>query len=112
MNYGNIDWRKICEEDEQQKLYKKNLLKLTSRNMSYDNFCKAVVCVGKGTAVAIDQECKGWYTVSKSILAPAIQEKNQLRHRLHDRSGLSTDKIASLQAQLKAINKRNQGLEE
>ncbi len=112
MNCGNIDWRKICEEDEQQKLYNKYLLELTSRDMSYNNICKVVICAVKETAIAINWKCKGWYTASKSILAPAIQEKNQLRHRLHDRSGLSTDKIASLQAQLKEINKRNQGLVE
>ena len=105
MNCGNINWRKICEGN-------KYLLELTSRDMLYNNFCKAVVRVGKETAIAIDHKCEGWYRASKSILAPAIQEKNQLRHRLHDRSSLSTDKIASLQAQLKAINKRNQGLVE
>jgi hypothetical protein len=80
--------------------------------MPYNNFYKVVVHAGKETAIAIDRKCKGWYTASKSILAPAIQEKNQLRHHLHDRSSLSTDKIASLQAQLKAINKHNQGLVE
>ncbi len=80
--------------------------------MSCNNFCKAVVRVGKETAVVINQKCKGWYTASKSILAPAIQEKNRLRHCLHNRSSLSTDKVVSLQAQLKAINKRNQGLVE
>jgi hypothetical protein len=78
--------------------------------MSYDNFCKAVVRVGKETAIATDCKCKGWYTASKSILAPAIQEKNRLHHHLHNRSNLSPDEIASFQAQLKAINKRNQGL--
>jgi hypothetical protein len=112
MNCGNIDWRKICEEDEQQKLYNKYLLELTSRDMLYNNFCKAVVLVGKETTIVIKRKCKGWYTASKSMLAPAIQEKNQLCHCLHDRSGLSPDEIASLQAQLKAINKRNQGLVE
>jgi hypothetical protein len=76
MNCGNIDWRKICEEDEQRKLYNKYLLKLPSWDMSYNNFCKAVVRAGKETAVPINRKCKGWYTVSESILAPAIQEKN------------------------------------
>jgi hypothetical protein len=80
--------------------------------MSYNNICKAVVCPGKETAIAIDLKCKGWYTASKRILAPAIQEKNKLRRRLHDRSILSPDELASLQAQLKAINKCNQGLVE
>jgi hypothetical protein len=80
--------------------------------MLYDDFCKVVVRVGRETAAAIDHKCKGWYTESKSILAPAIQEKKQLCHRLHDRSGLSPDEIASLQAQLKAINKRNHSLVE
>ncbi len=80
--------------------------------MSYNNFCKAVICAGKETAIAINRKCKGWYTASKSILALAIQEKNRLRHRLYNRSSLSTDNIASLQAQQKEINKRNQGLVE
>jgi hypothetical protein len=109
---GNIVWRKICEEDKQCKLNNKYLLKLTSRNMSKDNFCKAVVRAGKKTAVAIDCKCEGWYTARKGILAPAIQEKNQLRHCLHDRRDLSPDKISHLQSQLKEINKRNQGLVE
>jgi hypothetical protein len=105
LNYGDIDWRKICKEDEQHKLYNKYQLELTSRDMSYDNFCEAVVCAGKETAVTINCKCEGWYMANKSILVPAIQEKNQLRHRLHS-SGLSSDKVTSIQAQLKVINKR------
>jgi hypothetical protein len=70
------------------------------------------VRAGKETAIAINHKCKGWYTASKHILAPAIQEKNRLRHRLHDRRSLSPDGIVSLQAQLKTINKRNQVLVE
>jgi hypothetical protein len=38
MNCGDIAWRKICEEDDQQKFYSKYLLELTSRDMSYNNF--------------------------------------------------------------------------
>jgi hypothetical protein len=112
MNCGDIDWGEICEEDEQHKLYNKYLLELTSCNMSYDNFCKAVIRAGKETAIAIDCKCNGWYTVSKSILTPAIQEKNCLRHRLHDSSGLNSDKIADIKAQLKVANKRNHDLVE
>ena len=109
---GNIDRRKICEEDEQQKLYNKYLIELTFRDMRYVDFCEAVIRASKETAVAIDQKCEGWYTASKSILAPAIQEKNQLHHRLHNRSGLSPDEVAGIQAQLKAISKRNHDLVE
>ncbi len=43
MNCRDIDWRKICKEDEQCKLYNKYLLELTTMDMSYDDFCKAVV---------------------------------------------------------------------
>jgi hypothetical protein len=71
-----------------------------------------VVRAGKETAVAINRKCEGWYTASKSILAPAIQEKNQLRRRLHDRSRLSLNKVTGIQAQLKVINKRNHDLVE
>ncbi len=65
MNCGDIEWRKICEEDEKQKLFNKYLLKLTSWDMSYDNFCKAVICAGKETSITINWKCKGWYTTSK-----------------------------------------------
>jgi hypothetical protein len=112
MNCGNIDWRKVCEEDKQHELYNKYFLELTFQDMSYDNFCKVVVCAGKETAVAIDRKCEGWYTGSKSILAPAIQKKNRLPHCLHDRSRLSPDEVTSTQAQPKFINKRNHDLVE
>ena len=74
----DIDWRKICEEDEQRKLYNKYLLDLTSRNMAYDTFCEAVTRAGRKTAVSIESKCKGWYKASESILIPAIKEKNRL----------------------------------
>jgi len=75
LNRGDIDWRIICEEDEQCKLYNKYLLQLTSRDMSYKEHCKAIVCAGETTATVITRTCEGWYRASKDILAPAIQEK-------------------------------------
>ena len=84
----------------------------TSQEMRYVDFCQGVIQAGKETAMAIDQKCKGWYMASESILAPAIQEKNQLRHRLHDRSGLSSDEITHIKAQLTVINKCNHDLVE
>jgi hypothetical protein len=80
--------------------------------MPYNNFCKAVVCAGRETAVAINHKCEGWYAASKHNLAPAIQEKNQLRHRLTDRNNLNLEQLAVIWSQLKAINKHNQGLVE
>ena len=70
----NIDWRRICKEDEQCKLYNKYLLELTSRNMTYSTFCEAVVHV-RCAAISIECKCKGWYKASESILIPAIKEK-------------------------------------
>jgi len=87
-------------------------MEFTSQEMRYVDFCQGVIQVGKETAMVIDQKCEGWYTVSESILAPAIQEKNQLHHRLHDRSGLSPDEIAHIKAQLTVINKHNHDLVE
>ena len=49
---------------------------------------------------------------SESILAQAIQEKNRLRHRLHDCNGLSPGEISSIKDQLKMVNKRNHDLVE
>ena len=71
----SVDWRRICEEDEQCKLYNKYLLELTSRNMTYNTFCEAVVRAGREIAVSIECKCKGWYKASESILIPVIEEK-------------------------------------
>ena len=75
LNHGDIDWRKICEEDTQRKLYNKYLLRLISRDMSYKEYCKAIVRAGKTTVTVVTRACEGWYRASKDILAPAIQEK-------------------------------------
>ena len=80
LDSGDIDWREICEEDEQRKLYSKYLLKLTSCEMAYDTFCKAFMHAGRETAISIECKCKGWYKASESILIPAIEEKNLLQH--------------------------------
>ena len=80
--------------------------------MSYNNFCEAVVCAGKETAIAIDQKCEGWFTASEDILAPVIQEKNHLRHRLHDSGSLNPNVIAAIKTQLKLVNKCNHDLVE
>jgi hypothetical protein len=110
LDSGDIDWRKICEENEQRKLYNKYLLELTSRDMTYDTFCEAVTRAGRETAVSIESKCEGWYKASESILIPAIEEKNRLRHRLQDKSKLNDDEITDLQLKLKQINKRNHDL--
>jgi len=112
LNRGDIDWRLICDDETQRKLYNKYLLQLTSRDMSYDNFCEAVVRAGEITAVTVNHSCAGWYTASEGILAPAIQEKNRLRHRLHDCNDLSSDGISAIKHQLKLINKWNHDLVE
>ncbi len=72
LNGGEIDWRKSCEENKQCKLYNKYLLELTTRNMTYDNFCEALVCAGRKTANSTECKCEGWYKASKAILIPAI----------------------------------------
>ncbi len=77
MHSGEIDWHAITEKDEQWKLYNKYLLKLTTKDMAQDNFCKAVVQAGQETATAIENKCEGWYTASEDILTPAIKEKEQ-----------------------------------
>ena len=54
LNRGDIDWRTICEEEMQHAMYNKYLMQLTSRDMSYDNFCEAVVRAGEITAVVVN----------------------------------------------------------
>ena len=80
--------------------------------MSYDNFCEAVVRAGEITTMTINRSCAGWYTASKGILAQASQEKNCLRHHLHDCNDLSSDEILAIKLQLKLINKWNHDLVE
>ena len=78
--------------------------------MTYDNFCEAAVHVGRETAMSIENKCEGWYTASKAILAPAIEEKNRLRHKLQERNCLTATEFDQLQQQLKNITKRNRDL--
>ena len=59
------------------------------------------------TAMSIENKCKGWYTASEAILAPAIEEKNRLRHKLQERNRNTATEIDQLQQQLKNITKRN-----
>jgi hypothetical protein len=75
MHSGEISWCAITEQDEQRKLYNKYLLELSSKDMTYDNFCEAVVQAGRETATSIENKCEGWYTASKDILTPTIKEK-------------------------------------
>jgi len=112
LNRGDIDWRKICKDDEQHKLYNKYLLQLTSRDMTYNKYCKAIVHAGETTVTAVTRACKVWYKASEDILAPAIQEKNCLRHRLHHSSNLSPVEIADIKTRLKLVNKCNHDLVE
>ncbi len=49
---------------------------------------------------------------NEAILAPAIQEKNRLRHHLHNSGNLSADEIAEIKSQLNIVNKRNHDLVE
>ena len=59
------------------------------------------------TAMSIENKCKGWYTASEAILAPASEEKNRLRHKLQERNRNTATEIDQLQQQLKNITKRN-----
>jgi len=110
LNTGEIDWRKICKEDEQHKLYNKYLLDFTTRDMTYDNFCKAVVRASRETNMSIENKCEGWYTASEAILAPTIEEKNRLRHKLQERNRFTATEIDQFQQQLKNITKCNRDL--
>ncbi len=112
LNGGEIDWRKICEEEETCKLYNKYLLELTACDMTYDTFCEAVIRAGHKTAVSINCKCKGWFKASNTILIPAIKEKNQLHHRLQDKTQLNPTELTQLQQQLKSVNKQIRDLVE
>ncbi len=112
MHSGEIDWRAITKKDEQRKLNNKYLLELTTKDMMYDNFCKAVVQAGRETATAVEIKCEGWYTASKDILTPAMEEKNRLHHRLHNKHLLTLAEIDNLKKKLKEINKCNSDLVE
>jgi uncharacterized protein YqfB (UPF0267 family) len=112
LNGGEIDWRKICDEEETCKLYNKYLLELTTRDMTYDTFCEAIIRAGRKTAISINSKCEGWVKASKTILVPAIEEKNQLCHRLQDKTQLNPTELTQLQQQLKSVNKQNCNLVE
>ena len=71
LNTGEIDWRKICKEDEQHKLYNKYLLDFTTRDMTYDNFCEAVVRAGQETNILLKINVRdGTQQAKLSLLQP------------------------------------------
>ncbi len=107
MHSGEINWHAVMEQDEQRKLYNKYLLELTSKDMTYNNFCEAVVQAERETAISIENKCEGWYTASKDILTLAIEEKNRLLHQLHAKHLITPVEIEILKTKFKEINKHN-----
>jgi hypothetical protein len=79
-------------------------------NMTYNTFCKAVIRAGRETAISINCKREGWFKASKTILIPAIKEKNRLGHRLQDKTQLNPTELTQLQQQLKSVNKRNRNI--
>ena len=72
MTKKNMIGKKFAKKTNKHKLYNKYLLKLTSRDMTYGSFCKAVTRAGHKTAISIVSQCRGWYAASESILNQAI----------------------------------------
>ncbi len=105
LNSGEINWIKICKEDKHRKLYDQYLLELTTQDMTYDNFCEAIICAGQEIATSTECKCEGWCKAGETILSPAIEEKNQLHHCLQDKNHLTPMKINQLLQQLKEVNK-------
>jgi hypothetical protein len=105
MSRGTIDWSKILSDDHTQMMYNEHLLQITNNNMDYDSYQEAILQAGALTATHHKKQCTGWFQMSRATLAPLLTERNQVLHALKRTHHLSPDIHATMQSDLKQLNR-------
>jgi hypothetical protein len=86
-------------------VYNKHLLHLTHNKMDYDTYQEAILQAGALTATYHKCQCSGWFQMSQATLAPLLAERNQVFHTIKHTHHLSSDAQATMQADLKCLNR-------
>jgi hypothetical protein len=105
VSQGTIDWLKILTDDHTRILYNKHLLQLTHNKMDYNSYQEAILQAGALTATHHKRQCSGWFQMSRATLAPLLAERNQVFHAIKCTHHLSSDTRATMQADLKCLNR-------
>ena len=102
---GTINWPKILSDEHTRMVYNEHLASLTTPDMEYDDYQATIMKAGELTATHHKRQCDGWFQMSRTTLAPLLKERNQLLHSVKRMQHLSTEIQASVQADLKRLNR-------
>jgi hypothetical protein len=86
-------------------VYNEHLLHLTHNKMDNDRFQEAILQVGALTATHHKCLCSGRFQMSRATLAPLLAKCNQVLHTIKRTHHLSSDTQATMQADLKCLNR-------
>jgi hypothetical protein len=86
-------------------VYNKHLLQLTHNKMDYDSYQEAILQAGALTVAHHKCQCSGWFQMSQATLTPLLAERNQVLHAIKHTHHLSSDTRATMQANLKCLNR-------
>ncbi len=79
-SWGTINWPKILSDKHTCMVYNKHLLSLTTLDMDCNSYQEVILQVGALTATHHKRQCKGWFQMSCTTLAPLLKERNQVLH--------------------------------
>jgi hypothetical protein len=103
-SWGTINWPKILSDKHTHIVYNKHLLSLTTPDMDYDRNQEVILQAGALTATHHKCQCKGWFQMSRTTLAPLLKERNQVLHATKCTHLLPAEIQATMQADLKHLN--------
>jgi hypothetical protein len=86
-------------------VYNEYLLQLTHNKMDYDSYQKVILQAGALTATHHKCQYSRWFQMSRATLAPLLAERNQVLHTIECTHHLSSDAQATMQADLKCLNR-------
>ncbi len=95
-SWGTIYWPKILLVEHTCMVYNKHLLSLTTPDMDYDSYQEVILQVGALTATHHKCQCKGWFQMSRTTLAPLLKERNQVPHATKRAHHLPTEIQATM----------------
>ncbi len=105
LSWGTIDWPKILLDYHTRAMYNEHLLMLMTGLTQWDDHQELILQAGVLTATTHKRQCKGWFQMSRSTLAPLYAERNTLKHAVKHVSHLSPAIQALMQYDLKRLTR-------
>jgi hypothetical protein len=105
LSCGTIDWAKILSDNHTRAIYNEHLLMLMTGWTQWDEHQELILQVGALSATTHKRQCKGWFQMIRSTLAPLYSKRNTLKHAVKHMSHLSPAIQATMQSNLKRLNR-------